>query len=203
MRKQFRVWDKQRKEMLYDGFIVRHNNPPIDYLIKHNKLCEINGLEQIPIPEYEDYEAEPEEIPMSIEANEAITDIMEPDSVGGATWGLIDYSNFYGQENFITMQCTGFHDKDGELIWEGDLLEKDGIIDSVEIYYGHWIWNGTILTDFRDFDRYGHEIKHEPEQITVVNGKDVYTGVMALGYQGEEFGEQTKYLKKIGNKYEQ
>lgn len=200
MRLQFRVWDKLRKEMLYDGFIIRHNNPPSQqYFDLQN---EVHGLNPILRPEYDEYEAEPEEVPMSPTANDAISDIMDPECVGYATWGLIDYSNFYGQENFITMQCTGFHDKDGVLIWESDLLEKDGIIDSVEKYYGHWVWNGTLLTDFRDFDRYGNEIKHEPVPLNVIDGKSVYTGVIALGYQGDTFGQECKYLLKVGNKYE-
>ena len=199
MRLQFRVWDKQRKEMLYDGFIVRHNNPPCqEWYDRQNEIWGGN----LQRPEYMEYEAEPEEEPMSPAANDAISDIMEPECVGDATWALIDYANFYGQENFVTMQCTGFHDKDGELIWEGDLLEQDGIVDSVEKYYGHWTWNGQVITDFRDFDRYGNEITGQVNgPVTIQVDVQEIDGVIALGYQGEHWGLETKNLKKVGDKF--
>lgn len=199
MRLQFRVWDKERKIMLYNGFLLRHNNPPFEYYEKHNKWAEEHGFEKYEIPEYTDYQAEPEEVPTEEQLNK-IRDIMK--DVSGC-YCLIDYSNFYGQEHYITMQATGFHDKDGQLIWESDLLVKDGIVDSVEKYYGHWVWNGQVITDFRDFDRYGNEITWQVNgPVTVqVDGQEV-DGVIALGYQGDTWGLETKNLKKIGNKYE-
>lgn len=197
MRKQFRVWDKEQKKMLYDGFIIRHNNPPTkEYFRLQNEL---NSLNLIKRPEYMEYEAEPEEVPTE-DQDCNIRAIMHDPT---ACYTLIDYSNYYGQENFITMQCTGFHDKHGKLIWESDLLEKNGIIDSVEVYYGHWTWNGQVLTDFRDFDRYGDEITGQvngPVSIQV-DGQEV-DGVIALGYQGDTWGLETKNLIKVGNKYE-
>lgn len=197
MRKQFRVWDKEQKKMLYDGFIIRHNNPPTkEYFRLQNEL---NSLNLIKRPEYMEYEAEPEEVPTDDE-DYNIREIMHTHT---ACYTLIDYSNHYGQQNFITMQATGFHDKNGELIWESDLLEKNGIIDSVEIYYGHWVWNGQVITDFRDFDRYGNEITGQVNgPVTIqVDGQEI-DGVIALGYQGDTWGLETKNLIKVGNKYE-
>jgi len=200
MRLQFRVWDKEQKKMLYDGFVIRHNNPPVEFMENHNKFCEEHNLETSPIPEYTDYEAEPCEIP----TEEQLDYIRGAMHDGSAQYELIDYSNFYGQENYITMQCTGFHDRYGKLIWEGDLLEQDGIVDSVEKYYGHWVWNGQVITDFRDFDRYGNDITGQGSgPVTIqVDGQEI-DGVVVLGYQGDTWGLETKNLVKIGNKFEQ
>ena len=67
----------------------------------------------------------------------------------------MDYSNWYGAENYITMQSTGFHDCTGHIIFEDDVLEKDGIKDSIK-------WNGYC------YQWYGL-IVHEQESINIKN----------------------------------
>ena len=179
IRKQFRVWDKEKKIMLYDGFVLRPNNPPLEYLEKHNKWCEEHNLETSPIPEYTDYEAEPCEIP----TEEQLDYIRGAMHDGSAQYELIDYSNFYGQDNYITMQCTEMHDKDGELIWEYDLLQNGSLVYPVIWYYCSFMWNGQPITDFRDFDKYG---KFMTDNF----------------YQSDHFGLETKTLVKVGNLFE-
>lgn len=75
--------------------------------------------------------------------------------LGGANWGLVDYSNWYGAEDYITMQSTGFHDCTGHIIFEDDILEKDGIRDNIK-------WNGYC------YQWYGL-IVHEQESINIEN----------------------------------
>ena len=141
LRKQFRVWDKIKEKMLYQGFIMRNGNPW--------EASYYNSKQ----PEYAWCNAEPLEEP-TLEQREAINKIMGDET---ASYSLIDWSNFYSSSAYIEMQATGMHDRDGKLIWEMDLLkhEESGIVSTVEWYYCNFIWNGGQLTDFRDFDRYG------------------------------------------------
>ena len=192
-RLQFRVWDEVKKKMLYDNFIVRHGNPaPQEWYDKYNDFQRRHDFEEIPRPEYEHCHAEPEESPMSQEANDAISDIMEPDCIGGATWALIDYSNFYF-ENYVTMQCTGFHDKNNKLIWEGDLLKFGDLVYPVSWYYSSYTWNGQMIADFREFDNYGNQIVDNHCRDSIA---------FAIGYQGDVYGIQTENMEKVGNIFE-
>lgn len=174
-RLQFRVWDKEKQEMLYDGFIVRHNNDNVmPWEKKHPHLAHTPK-------QWDNYEAEPLEH-LSYVKNTFIGNLMgDPTS----SYSLIDWSNWYGQENFVTMQATCFHDKNGEVIWEGDLLEKDGIVEAVCWFYSCYIWNGQMITDFRTFNEDGVELKNP-----------------IAGYQGDHFGLETENLVKVGNIYE-
>lgn len=157
-RLQFRVWDSYQGKMLYDDFIIRSGNPISEelwYKISNGKLGE-----PYPYTNGEDGQykgAEPMEYPKTMEQNDAITKIMYGQEVlDGASWGLVDYSNWYGAEHYITMQSTGFHDCTGHIIFEDDVLEKDGIKDSIK-------WNGYC------YQWYGL-IVHEQESINIENG---------------------------------
>ena len=143
LRKQFRVWDKIKEEMLYKGFVMRDGNPwDWEYDPYNSKQSEYSWCN-----------AEPLEEP-TLEQRESINKIMGDET---ASYSLIDWSNFYSSSAYIEMQATGMHDRDGKLIWEMDLLkhEKTGIVSTVEWYYCNFIWNGCQITDFRDFDKYG------------------------------------------------
>ena len=59
-----------------------------------------------------------------------------------------------------------------------------------------------MIADFRDYDDYGNEIKYEPENIDIQDGVEMYSGVMALGYQGDVGGIQTCNFEKVGNIFE-
>lgn len=198
LRKQFRVWDKSTKKMLYDGFVLRHGNPPSEdmYKLWNSSNLEL-GLPPYKRPEYSHCHAEPIETP----DKEQLDEIRGTMHDGSADYSLIDWSNFYF-ENYITMQATGLHDKSGQLIWEYDLLSDGELVHAVEWYYCNFVWNGQQITDFRDFDVYGNEVKYEAQQLAVLHGKQVYTGVMAPGYQGDTFGLETKNLIKVGNLFE-
>lgn len=169
-RLQFRVWDKYINKMLYEGFILRSGN------------C-INDFEDVDEKslEYFHCHAEPLEEP-NLDQHNKITEVMGDIS---AYYSLVDWSNHY-YENYITMQCTGFHDKNGQLIWEGDLLKFGTITDVVSWYYCNYIWNGQMIADFRDFDKFGDEVKTE----------------ILKGYQGDVFGLQTCEMEKVGNIFE-
>lgn len=174
-RLQFRVWDKEKQEMLYDDFIVRHNNDNImPWEKKHPEFAHIPK-------QYQNYQAEPLEHPTYVQ-QEFINNIMGDPS---ASVSLIDWSNWYGQENFVTMQATCFHDKNGQVIWEGDLLEYNGIVDVVSWYYSSYIWNGQMISDFREFDNEGNLLNS------------------LAGYQGDIYGLQTENLIKVGTIFEQ
>ena len=191
MRLQFRVWDKEQKKMLYDGFLVRHNNPPSqEFYDEQNEFNKKYGFELVTRPEYTNYEAEPEEVPNKWQLDE-IRGAMRD---GSAQYCLVDYSNFYGQENYVTMQATGFHDKNGELIWEGDLLKFGQLVHPVSWCYSSFNWNGQMIADFREFDKDGNEVIYDHCSDSVA---------YALGYQGDVYGIQTENMEKVGNIYEQ
>ena len=164
-RLQFRVWDKERKLMLYNNFVIRSGNPD------SREVWDKIGSGEYPYSSGfgGTKGAEPLEYPNTIEINEKITELMG-DYAG--TWSLIDWSNWYGLENYIVMQSTGFADKTGHIIFEGDIL-TDGVIES-EVYwhYGCYVWNGCMIADYD------------------------------VGFQGDKLGMDTKELKVIGNKYE-
>lgn len=174
-RLQFRVWDKEKQEMLYDGFIVRHNNDNVmPWEKKHPHLAHTPK-------QWDNYEAEPLE-QLSYVQNNFVGKIMgDPAS----SYSLIDWSNWYGQENYVTMQATCFHDKNGQVIWEGDLLEYNGIVEAVSWHYSSYIWNGQMISDFREFDAKGNLLSP------------------IAGYQGDIYGLQTENLIKVGTIYEQ
>ena len=194
-RLQFRVWDKYKKEMLYNHFIVRHGNDEWtqEFYDKYNKTwSEWSKNDPNWEPhrrlEYSHCHAEPLEDP----DEEQLDYIRGAMRDGSAQYSLIDWSNFYF-ENYVTMQATGFHDKNGELIWEGDLLKFGTLIHPVCWYYSNFMWNGQMIADFREFDQYGNQIIQDHCSDSIA---------MALGYQGDIYGIQTENMEKVGNIYE-
>lgn len=187
MRLQFRVWDKEKQEMLYNNFIVRDGNPPSqEFYDKQNSL---HPDSKIVRPEISHAHAEPLEHP-DLKQDSEINKIMGDEF---ASYSLIDWSNFYFQ-NYVTMQCTGFHDKNNQLIWEGDLLKFGNLVHVVQWYYSSFIWNGQMIADFRDYDEYGNEI---------INNNCCSDSVaLALGYQGDVYGLQTCNVEKVGTIFE-
>ena len=187
-RLQFRVWDEVKKEMLYDNFIVRHGNPaPQEWYDKYNDFQRRHGFPDLERPEYEHCHAEP-----TMKADDKLNKILDDYYQDPGTYEIIDWSNFYF-ENYVTMQATGFHDKNRELIWEGDLLKFGTLIYPVCWYYSNFMWNGQMIADFREFDQYGNQIIHDHCSDSIA---------MALGYQGDIYGIQTENMEKVGNIYE-
>ena len=170
-RLQFRVWNKDKKEMMYSGFVVRHGNPISE---EHWKMLS-NGFLGEPYP-YSNGDgegfyqgAEPLE-ELTIQQQEQIEKIMS--DFGGAYYSLIDFSNFYAVENWITMQSTGFHDCTGHIIFEDDILEKDGMAYPIKWYYGCYVWNGCPIMEYDN------------------------------QFDGERIGANTRDFKIVGNIYE-
>lgn len=141
-RLKFRVWDREKHRLLYDGFVIRSG--------EDNKGAEVY------------------EIPTAYQ-NQKIGEVMNDTD---ACYSLIDWTSFYGLENLEVMQCTGFHDCEGNLIYEGDILEHNGIKDIIEWSYGCYVWNGTAIADYDSC------------------------------FQGEPIGLDSKFTKIVGNKYE-
>ena len=192
---QFRCWDKERKIMLYDDFVIRNGN----FMSKEIWYTLCNGVLGEPYPA-EDGRPDNQgavflEGPPDAETANKIAELMG-DPCG--CYELIDFSNFYELNNLIVMQSTGMRDRSNKIIWEGDLIKFGNIVDVVCWYYCCYQWNGQMLADFRDFDELGCEIKYEPTPINI-NG---YDGVMALGHQGDVFGLQTCNVEIVGNIYE-
>ena len=176
-RLQFRVWDEVKKKMLYDGFIIRHGNPASqEWYDRYNDFQRQHDFEEIKRPEYEHCHAEP-----TIKADDKLNKIIDDYFQDPGTYDIIDWSNFYF-ENYVTMQATGFHDKNGELIWEGDLLKFGELVYPVQWNYSCYIWNGQMLADFREFDNYGNFVCET--------------------YQGDVYGLQTVNTEKVGNIFE-
>lgn len=169
MRLQFRVWDKSTKRMLYSNFVIRHGNPPcMDPDFVKSMLRVGQQIEQ---SETGTMGAEPLQTPKSMEINDKITELMDDYA---ATWSLIDWSNWYGLDFYEVMQVTGFHDKDGNLIWEDDVLvNEDGIQDRIQWLNGCYVWNGCPLQDYK-----------------------------LCTDNSEHFGGNSRDLKIIGNVYE-
>lgn len=145
MRLQFRVWDKHKNKMLYSNFVIRHGNPPnmdpeyVESMLKIGQRIEDQDTGIMG--------AEPLQTPISMEINDKITELMN-DYAG--TWSLIDWSNWYGLDNYKVMQCTGFRDEKSNLIWEDDvLIDKDGIQDKIQWLNGCFVWNGCPLQDYK------------------------------------------------------
>lgn len=177
IRKQFRVWDKVKEKMLYDGFIMRSGNPPVQaYYDMHNRYRSTGS--QLYRPEVLHDHAEPLEEP-TVDQRERINEVMDDPT---ACYSLVDWSNHY-YEHYVEMQTTGMHDRDGRLIWEYDLLSDGDIVYPVIWYYCNYIWNGQQVTEFRDFDDYGNLISEN-------------------SYEGDRFGLETKTLFKVGNFFE-
>ena len=144
-RLQFRVWDKERKVMMYDGFLLRHGNQ-----ISEETWNKITNGKQGELYPYKNKQqgnvgAVFTEVPDSIEKMDRICEVMGDKH---ACYELVDFSNFYELENTITMQSTGFHDKNGTTIFEQDILSKDGIEDEIYWYYGCYVWNGCPIAEY-------------------------------------------------------
>ena len=90
---KFRCWNKETKQMLYDGFVIRCG-------------CDNKGAEILETP--------------NAAQNSVISEIMNDQ---WASYSLIDWSNFYSLENLITMQATGTQDIDGKDLYDGDIVE--------------------------------------------------------------------------------
>jgi hypothetical protein len=182
MRLQFRVWDKKQNKMLYNNFIVRHGNDgwTQEQYDKYNEYWSENSEEYKVLQkrEYSHCHAEPIETP-ELKIQCKLDKLMGDTS---CSWSLIDWSNFRF-EYWVTMQATGFHDKNGELIWEGDLLKFGELIYPVYWCFSSFVWNGQMIADFREFDSSG-----------ILIGEN--------GYQGDVFGIQTENMEKVGNIYE-
>ena len=76
-------------------------------------------------------------------------------------------------KNCEILQSTGLHDKNGKLIYEGDILKQpDGIVDYVYWENGCYLHNGTAITNY-DFC-----------------------------YQGDSWAKEVNTHEVIGNMYE-
>lgn len=175
-RLQFRVWDKEKKTMLYDNFIIRHGNPASqEWYDNYNDFQRRHDFEEIKRPEYTHCHAEP--TIKDDKLNKMLDDYFQDPG----TYEVIDWSNYYF-ENYVTMQATGMHDKHGVLIWEGDLLKFGELVYPVQWFHSCYIWNGQMLADFRDYDQYGN--------------------LLGETYQGDVFGLQTENVEIVGNIFE-